>query len=99
MSTDVTISENVECTLQPPNLWNVVFHNDDQTPMELVIEILVNLFKLPEQQAIDVTLEIHNSGSAIAGIYPFDIAEQKALESVAVARANGAPLMVTAEQD
>jgi ATP-dependent Clp protease adaptor protein ClpS len=99
MSTEVTISDNVECTLQPPNLWHVVFHNDDFTPMELVIEILENLFKMSEEQAVEITMEIHNSGSAIAGIYPFDIAEQKALEAVAVARANGAPLMVTAEQD
>lgn len=99
MTTEAVISENVECTLQPPNLWNVVFHNDDLTPMELVIEILEHLFKMPEQQAMDVTMEIHNTGSAIAGIYPFDIAEQKALESVSVARANGAPLVVTAEQD
>jgi ATP-dependent Clp protease adaptor protein ClpS len=67
--------------------------------MELVIEILENLFKMSEEQAVEITMEIHNSGSAIAGIYPFDIAEQKALEAVAVARANGAPLMVTAEQD
>lgn len=98
MSTELTISENVECTLQPPALWNVVFHNDDITPMELVVNILETLFKLPSEQAAEVTMEIHNTGSAIAGIYPFDIAEQKAYEAIAVARANSAPLLVIAER-
>lgn len=100
MSTDVEyeIKDNVACILQPPNLWKVVFFNDDKTPMDLVIAILKDIFNMSEEAATEVTLEIHNTGSAIAGIYPYEIAEQRAADAIVMARMNGAPLVVSAEE-
>ncbi len=99
MSTDTAVEEKVAVSLQPPTLWKVVFLNDDQTPMELVIELLTGIFKHNESKAKDITLEIHETGSAVAGIYAFEIAEQKGMEATAVARQNGAPLRITVDPE
>jgi ATP-dependent Clp protease adaptor protein ClpS len=99
MTTDVKIDEKVSVTLQPPKLWKVVFFNDDETPMEFVIELLVGIFKHNEKKARELTLEVHNAGSAIAGVYPYEIAEHKSIESTHLSRANGFPLRIQAEQE
>jgi ATP-dependent Clp protease adaptor protein ClpS len=99
MTTDVTIEEKVVVNLQPPKMWKVIFLNDDQTPMELVIELLTGVFKHTETRAKEITLEIHNSGSAVAGVYTFEIAEQRGIEATNIARANGSPLRIQVEQE
>lgn len=99
MSTETNVEEKVVVALQPPKLWKVVFLNDDSTPMELVIDLLTGIFKHNESKAKDITLEIHETGSGIAGIYPFEIAEQKGMEATGIARQHGAPLRITVEQE
>lgn len=99
MATDAKIDEKVVTTLEPPKLWKVVLLNDDVTPMELVIEILMSFFKHSETQAKEITMEIHNTGSGVAGTYPFEIAEQKGVEATKYARSNGSPLKIQVEQE
>jgi ATP-dependent Clp protease adaptor protein ClpS len=99
MTTDVKIEEKVVVNLQPPKMWKVIFLNDDQTPMELVIELLTGVFKHTETRAKEITLEIHNSGSAVAGVYTFEIAEQRGIEATNIARSNGSPLRIQVEEE
>lgn len=99
MSTDVKIDEKVIVSVQLPRFWKVVFLNDDKTPMEFVIELLTSIFKHTEESAKNLTLEIHNTGSAVVGIYSHEIAEQKGIEATATARANGHPLQINIEQE
>jgi ATP-dependent Clp protease adaptor protein ClpS len=67
--------------------------------MELVIDLLTGIFKHNESTAKDITLEIHETGSGIAGVYPFEIAEQKGIEATGVARSNGSPLRIQVEEE
>jgi ATP-dependent Clp protease adaptor protein ClpS len=99
MSTDLKIDEKITVSLQPPKLWKVVLLNDDKTPMEFVIEVLTGIFKHAQDRAKDITLEIHNTGRAVAGIYTHEIAEQKGIDSTQAARQNGFPLVITIEPD
>ena len=99
MSTETTVEEKVVVSLQPPKLWKVVFLNDDQTPMELVIDLLTEIFKHTEAKAKDITLEIHETGSGLAGVYAYEIAEQRSIEATNIARANGSPLRITVEEE
>lgn len=99
MSADTAIDEKVTVNLQPPKMWKVVFLNDDHTPMELVIELLTEVFRHNEASARDLTMEIHNEGSAVAGIYSYEIAEQRGIEATNIARANGSPLRIQVEQE
>jgi ATP-dependent Clp protease adaptor protein ClpS len=99
MTTDVKIDEKIVVSLQPPKMWKVIFLNDDQTPMELVIELLTVIFKHSDARAQEITMEIHNTGSGVAGVYTYEIAEQRGLEATSLARANGSPLRIQVEQE
>lgn len=99
MSTEAQIEEKIVTSLQPPRMWKVIFLNDDQTPMEFVIELLTGIFKHDELRAKEITLEIHQTGSAVAGIYTHEIAETKGIESTHIARSNGFPLQITIEME
>ncbi|NBO27841.1 MAG: ATP-dependent Clp protease adaptor ClpS [Synechococcaceae bacterium WB8_1B_057] len=86
-------------SLKLPKKYKVVILNDDQTPMEFVIALLMQIFFHSESAAHEITLKIHNEGSAVAGIYSFEIAEQKSIDSISLARANGFPLQTKIESE
>tara|TARA_X000001036_G_scaffold109929_1_gene102979 strand:+ start:195 stop:503 length:309 start_codon:yes stop_codon:yes gene_type:complete len=96
---DVQIDEKIKQKILEPALYKVVFLNDDLTPMEFVIECLVGIFKHTDTTARDLTVKIHEEGSAIVGVYTFEIAEQKGIETTTLARTNGFPLQVKVEKE
>jgi ATP-dependent Clp protease adaptor protein ClpS len=98
-STDISLDEKIKVTVSEPKNWKVIFLNDDSTPMEFVISLLVEVFKHSHDNAKDITLQVHETGSGIAGIYSFEIAEAKAVESTNLARQNGFPLQIKLEED
>lgn len=98
-STDLETKERTKIDIQPPSLWKVIFLNDDQTPMEFVIELLTSIFRHNEKDAKDLTLEIHNTGSAVVGVYSYEIAEQRGLEATQQSRTNGFPLQIQVEKE
>ena len=79
-----------------PSLWGVRFMNDDFTPMDYVIFVLTTVFKLSVEEAVAITMKVHNDGDAIVGAYPKDIAMTKADIATRDARANGHPLRLKA---
>ena len=99
MSTEIKIDEKIIVKTEPPKMWKVIFLNDDKTPMEFVIDLLSAIFKHSESRAKDITLEIHNTGSAVVGIYNHEIAENKAIEATQSARAHGFPLRIQLEEE
>jgi len=80
-----------------PSLYNVIYMNDDQTSMEFVIESLKVVFNYTEEDAADITLKIHEEGSAVVATLPYEMAEQKGIEVTLLARNNGYPLNVKLE--
>ena len=99
MSTDVKIDEKITVSLQPPKQWKVIVLNDDHTPMDFVISMLCAIFKHSETIAKELTMEIHNEGSAVVGVYAHEIAEQRGLDATQLARSNGFPLQITLEPE
>ena len=73
-SMDVEIDEKIKIKVTEPNMYKVVFLNDDATPMDFVIEILTGIFRHSTETARDITMEIHDQGSSVVGIYNFEIA-------------------------
>lgn len=96
---DVKIDERIKNLDNEPSKYKVVFLNDDKTPMEWVIGLLVQIFKHTDQTARDLTLTIHNEGSAVVGIYTYEIAEQKAVEATNVSREQGFPLQIRLDKE
>lgn len=99
MSADIKTQEKTVTSFEIPRLWKVVFLNDDKTPMEFVIDLLTSIFRHNELSAKEITLEVHNTGSAVVGVYPHEIAEQKGIEATQLARANSFPLQIHIEQE
>ena len=81
-----------------PSKFAVVLHNDVFTPMEFVVFVLQEIFHHPFERAERIMLSVHNDGMGVAGIYHFEIAEQKAYDTAEEAQQNQYPLKVTIEE-
>jgi len=101
MSTDVdvVIDEKIKKVTKEPTKYKVVCLNDDSTPIDWVIDILKTIFKHSNETAEKLTLTIHNEGSGIAGIYTYEIAEQKSVEATLASRDKGFPLQIRLEKE
>lgn len=95
--TDVVIDEKVQQIVLEPEPVKVIMLNDDITPVDFVIELLIKIFKHTEESAKEITLTIHNEGSSVVGAYSFEVAEQKTKEAIEESRSRGFPLQVRME--
>jgi ATP-dependent Clp protease adaptor protein ClpS len=93
---EVPVAESEEKT-EEPSLFKVLLHNDDYTTMEFVVWVLESVFNMPEEQAIQVMLNVHLRGAGVAGIYTFEVAEMKVEKTIALAREQEFPLLATME--
>ncbi|AWN17001.1 ATP-dependent Clp protease adapter ClpS [Salinisphaera sp. RV14] len=84
-------------TKKPP-LYKVVMHNDDYTPMEFVVEVLMTYFTHDRDKAVQIMLTVHTRGKAVAGTYTAQIAETKVQLVNDHARAHQHPLLCTMEE-
>ena len=95
--TKTKIKPNVE--LKEPPMFKVVYLNDNQTSMDFVIESLIEYFDYKMETAEQITIDIHETGSACVAVLPYEIAEQKGIEVTMEARTEGFPLQVKIEAD
>ena len=98
-STETIVKPKIlpKTNIAEPSLYNVIYINDDQTTMEFVVESLKVVFDYDEASATDITIKIHEDGSAIVATLPYEMAEQKGIEVTLLARNNGFPLNVKLE--
>lgn len=80
-----------------PPMYAVIMYNDDYTPMDFVVMVLMDEFRHDEQKAVSIMLDIHNQGQGIAGVFAKDIAETKANKVNNMARKAGYPLLTDIE--
>ena len=99
LATEIEIKEQIKETVKEPGKYKVIMLNDDATPMDFVVEILVLIFRHSEETARDLTMKIHDNGSAVVGVYTYEVAEQKSIEATKVSRENGFPLQVSIEKE
>lgn len=92
-----TIKPNL--SLREPPLYKIVYLNDEVTTMNFVLESLIQFFNYTEETAMDITENIHQNGSAVVAVLPFEIAEQKEIEVTSLARKNGFPLKIKLESE
>jgi ATP-dependent Clp protease adaptor protein ClpS len=65
---------NTNLDLVEPPMFKIIYLNDNATPMEFVIETLVDSFNYNEQTAVQITKDIHETGSAVVAVLPYEIA-------------------------
>lgn len=88
-----------EQEIKIPNLWRVIFHNDDKTTMDFVIFLLIQVFHKSPHEAMELTMQVHVDGAATVGVYTHEIAESKMNICINTARSEGHPLNVSIEED
>jgi ATP-dependent Clp protease adaptor protein ClpS len=100
MSHEGTITKiQINQGLSEPPMFKIIYLNDNATPMEFVIETLVDSFNYNEQTAVEITHDIHEAGSAVVAVLPYEIAEQKGIEVTVQARNNNYPLQIKLEPE
>src|SRR5260370_30446048 len=90
--------EKDEIKAKRPSMWNIVFYNDDYTPIDFVEFALKTVFHISTLDALALTLAIHTKGKGIAGTYTFEVAEQKQCEVLLMAKVEEHPLPVEVER-
>jgi ATP-dependent Clp protease adaptor protein ClpS len=95
----LTVKVDTHPLIPEPHLFKLIYVNDDKTAMEFVIETLVTIFHYTEATAESVMLDIHEKGSAVVAVLPYEMAEQKGVEVTVMARGAGFPLQVKLEPD
>src|SRR6476646_7724228 len=94
---EAAVAESAEKVEEPP-LFKVLLHNDDYTTMEFVVWVLQSVFYMPEEQAIQVMLNVHVRGVGVAGVYTHEVAEMKVDKTISLEREHEFPLLCTMEK-
>ena len=90
--------EPVKEKVEPPPMYKVILNNDDYTPMDFVVEVLMRFFSLDFEKANQLMLTVHYEGKAVCGIFSAEIAETKVVQVTEYAKKNQHPLMCTMER-
>jgi ATP-dependent Clp protease adaptor protein ClpS len=96
---DLAVAPRTKKKVVKPPLYKVLLHNDDYTPMEFVVVILMQVFHKSESDATAIMLHAHTRGLVVAGVYAYEIAEEKVKKTTALAREASFPLLCTMEPD
>ena len=84
--------------LKPPKQFKVIVNNDDYTPMEFVVQVLMMYFSMDDAKATRVMMSVHTKGKGICGTFSHEIAETKVDQVNEYSRLNQHPLMCTMEE-
>ena len=82
----------------PPPLYSVLLLNDDYTPMDFVVDVLMRFFPMTLEAATQGMLHVHTRGRGVCGVFTREIAESKVAQVNEYARLNQHPLLCTMER-
>ena len=100
MSQSDTVTKiQVNYDVNEPPMFRVIYLNDNLTSAEFVVESLVSVFSYNNDTALQITENIHNEGSAVVAVLPYEIAEQKGVEVTMSARSQNYPLQLKLEPE
>ena len=82
---------------EPP--YRVIIHNDDVTPMDFVIHILITVFNIPNTNAMNIMYTAHLNGAAYVQTLPKTEAKRRINKAHFAARLKSFPLKFTMEPE
>ena len=97
--TDTKREKVSELDVSLERFWKVIVHNDDVTPYDFVISVLLRFFKLTSADAEAVTWKAHTSGIALVAILPLSEAQKRVGQAHFAATLEGYPLTFTIEEE
>jgi ATP-dependent Clp protease adaptor protein ClpS len=93
------IEENQKEELEREPLYRIIIHNDDTTPMDFVIHILITIFLLPRINAANIMFSAHLNGSAYVQTVPRALAQLRINKAHFAAILKSTPLHFSMEPD
>jgi len=84
--------------IRMPSMFKVVLLNDDTTPIDFVIGVVVHVFNKSEDEARAITERVHREGRAVVDIYTQEIARQKVEDTKKLAAKYNYPLKAISEE-
>ena len=94
---NVTVQQSKPKLKKPPR-FKVVLLNDDFTPMDFVIEVLMTFFAMNEEKATQIMLHVHTRGVGVCGVFSRDVADTKVKLVNDYSRQHQHPLLCTIEE-
>ena len=85
--------------VQEPSFYKVLLLNDDFTPMEFVIHVLLKFFNKTKEEVETIMLQVYQQEKGIAGTFNFETAETKVHLVNTYSEQNRHPLQTTMEKD
>ncbi len=98
-SADSDLATKPRAETKRPQMYKVILLNDDYTPMEFVVFVLEQFFKISNTQAYQLMLIVHKKGLAVVGVFSRDVAETKITQVMAAAKKYQHPLQCIMEKD
>lgn len=92
------VMEGIQLQVKPPSRYNVFLYNDDVTPPELVLLILIEVFNKSEEEAIQIIMATEQNQKGLVGVYSKDIAESFVKKAKFVIARTPFPLKIEAEK-
>ena len=89
---EIAVRDRTRTNLREPRRYKVIIYNDDFTTMEFVVLVLTSVFFKSAEEAEALMLAVHKSGSAVVGIYSYDMAISKVRKATMMAREENFPL-------
>lgn len=99
MSTKSAFQEKEKYKLKEPKQYLVVMLNDDFTPMDFVVGILIEIFHKDAVNAERLMMLVHKTGKAVVAKYSYDIAITKAQAAMDRAKKEGYPFRLSVEEE
>lgn len=94
---EIIEEQEEETELEP--LYRVIIHNDDVTPMDFVVSVLMNIFFVLQPDAVEIMLTAHYSGLAYVQTLPKSEAEKRINKAHFAAGLDGYPLHFSMEPE
>ncbi len=93
------VAEKSKVNMRRPSLYRVLLLNDDYTPCEFVIMLLMQFFSMNQEAAELIMIKVHTKGVGVCGVFPKEIAETKVRLVLDCANENQHPLQCTLEKE
>ena len=96
--TDPQVKEVTKPKVKPPSMYRVILVNDDFTPREFVVFVLVSIFRKDHSEARQIMITAHQGGKSLVGVYTYDVATSRVDRARKQATEAGYPLMFYTEE-
>jgi len=96
--TGIGVATKTRTKTKRPSLYRVLLLNDDFTPQEFVVVVLMDIFNKNSDEAEKIMMHVHVNGVGECGVFPYEVAETKVMLVMDAAQKSQHPLQCVMEK-